>query len=108
MGRLSLGKRPDAKFIFLALAAFYAVLFVGRWAWLRAARSVRLSAAKAEYRHDEFVQIRLSTWDPALNRAWAKSPPEVRVTRGGRPVALEAVDGKLVQNVARKYILRAA
>ena len=76
--------------LFFGLAVFYAVLFLGFWGWVRVTRSVRLCSGRAEYGHDEFVEIFLKTRDPALNRAWSAKAPVVVVTRRGRPVSTVA------------------
>ena len=72
--------------LFLSLAVFYALLFLGVWGWLRVTRSVRLYPGRAAYGHDEFVDIILKTRDPALRSDWNSQPPSVVVTRQGLPV----------------------
>jgi len=79
-------KSSYGRTLFLVVAAFYAVFFLGRWAWLRWESGVVLSAGQAEYRHDEFVDIRLRARAPALAEAWRRAPPAVTVTREGLPV----------------------
>ncbi len=83
-------KRLDGRTLFVALAVFYAVFFLGRWGWMSWQRPVSIFALKSEYLHDEFVDIRLRARDAALADAWRSSPPAVIVTREGRPVATVA------------------
>jgi hypothetical protein len=73
--------------LFFLVAGFYVLFFLGRWAWLRWEGGAVLAAGKAEYGHDEFVDIGLSSRSRALARAWGAQPPAVTVTRQGRPVA---------------------
>ncbi|HAH06338.1 MAG TPA: hypothetical protein DCM05_07385 [Elusimicrobia bacterium] len=68
-----------------AVAGVYACFFAGyvltrRWA------SLTLDTGKSSYGRDEFVDIRLRTRDPQLRALWQRTPPRVRVARGGRPV----------------------
>ncbi|MFA6002737.1 MAG: hypothetical protein WC881_01580 [Elusimicrobiota bacterium] len=78
---------PSGGALFAALLVFYAVVFGGRWLWVRSVRGVRLEPVKSEYLHYEFVDIRLRARDPLLNQQWRSAPPLVTVTRAGRPVA---------------------
>ena len=80
---MKISRRPEMRF-FVALAAFYAVFFLGRWGWMHVGRGVHLSTARAEYSHDEFVEMRLNTFDTLLRRAWGSEGPVVTVTRQGR------------------------
>ena len=84
---MSAATRPAGRVLFFVLAACYAVFFLVRWGWMNWDRSVRLETARAEYGHDEFVDICLRTRDAALRRSWRENPPEVAVTKDGRPVA---------------------
>ncbi|MBI5208951.1 MAG: hypothetical protein HY927_03155 [Elusimicrobia bacterium] len=72
--------------LFLGLLAAYTAFFGLRHAWTEWCLSVRLETAKAEYLHDEFVELRLRTRDPALRERFAASPPRVAVARQGRTV----------------------
>ncbi|MBI4375629.1 MAG: hypothetical protein HY549_04175 [Elusimicrobia bacterium] len=72
--------------VFAALAVLYAIAFSGETLWRRRTRAVVLEPSKSSYFHYEFIEIRLSSRDPALRRRWRQSPPKVVVTRGGQPV----------------------
>ena len=72
--------------LFLLVVGFYALFFAGRWAWLRWQGGAVLAAGKAEYAHDEFVDISLRTRSRALAEAWRLRPPAAVVTRAGLPV----------------------
>ena len=45
-------KSASGRALFVALAAFYGVFFLGRWGWRSWARRITLSVSKAEYLHD--------------------------------------------------------
>ena len=73
--------------IFFIVVGFYGVFFLGRWAWQHWRTGISLSAGKAEYLHDEFVDVRLRARSRALDEAWRSAPPAVSVVRGGAPVS---------------------
>ncbi|MDE2141085.1 MAG: hypothetical protein KGJ84_01565 [Elusimicrobia bacterium] len=70
----------------LAVAGFFTAVFVG-WRWYtRATRAVHFGAERAAYLHYDFVDLRLSLRDRALEDEFAKAPPRAVVTRGGAEV----------------------
>jgi hypothetical protein len=75
---------------FVAVLVFFAAVFVAwRW-WSENVLVVGLAAERAEYLHYDFVDIRLSTRDHALDADFAQSPPHVVVRRGGADVTTVA------------------
>ncbi|MBI5882613.1 MAG: hypothetical protein HZB91_05865 [Elusimicrobia bacterium] len=72
--------------LFIGTAVLYGLFFGGRTAWKEWHGTVRLETSKAEYLHDEFIEIRLWTRDRASARRLAASPQRVIVTRDGRTV----------------------
>ncbi|MBI3564010.1 MAG: hypothetical protein HY079_02300 [Elusimicrobia bacterium] len=75
---------------FLAVLAFFAAVF-GAWRWWRDNVSVvRLGPDLSDYLHYDFVDVRLTTRDLALQAELAAAPPRVAVTRGGEVVTTVA------------------
>ncbi|MFI5347547.1 MAG: hypothetical protein ACHQ51_14325 [Elusimicrobiota bacterium] len=71
---------------FLAVAVFFAAVFVGwRW-WYQGSRAIVFGAERADYLHYDFVDLRFSTRDRALWDDFAAHPPRAVVTRGGEEV----------------------
>jgi len=80
-----LGARRGLTFFF-AVSVFFAAVFGGwRW-WSENVRVVRLAAGRPDYLHYDFVDLRLSTRDRALDEALSDAPPRVVVRRGGADV----------------------
>ncbi|MFA6029309.1 MAG: hypothetical protein WC969_05615 [Elusimicrobiota bacterium] len=76
--------RPGLNLLGLVLAV-YAAFFIG-YRLSRSWGAVRLDAVRPAYHHDEFVEPRLRTRDPALRARWRAHAPRVRVLKDGRPV----------------------
>jgi hypothetical protein len=71
---------------FLAVAAFFAaVLGAWRW-WHEGTRVIRFGAERTDYLHYDFVDLRFSLKDRALEDEFEANPPRAVVTRGGEPV----------------------
>lgn len=72
--------------LFLGLVLMYAGVFAARAWWLRWARAIHLEASKSVYFHDDIVELRLWSRDPALEELWKSEPPAAQVVREGRAV----------------------
>jgi len=73
--------------LLLAVAAFYAAVFLGRYWWLfETNRVVRLEAGAAELLHYDLAELTLTFRDIDLDREFQSAPPRVEVVRGTETV----------------------